>query len=345
MSYQHSDEQADPRWFAKPEGADQVGSMQVGKRLRVLILGADGGDGHFHAILATNIRRWGHEAILLAAGEGGVSQKDQRMVGDILVYDMDTCLPPVVVWEDMEEEARVPAHSVGVAQWDSWPGARLVIALSSRSVSRRSLEQVGAVALLHKPFDMRYLERYLRVFQRLLTVETEERGKGREVLGHAQKAEVDQALLAPRILVADDRREVTWAIHQCLIEQSHRRYDYEVREVHDGLELLEQCLTWHPHCVVTDLLMPWLNGYQVMRCLSDCSVQPMPAFVVISALMQHEIPVDRSYLRNQVVRYVSKPFELEALLTVIEQTLPGDRANFQGRENPGTAPGREGCVR
>lgn len=323
MSCQYTNGEEDPLRLMEP--AEVASFTQTGKRLRILILETGKEDRAFHTILAANIRHWGYEAVLLDAEEARSTQEGQQVVGDILVYDLDTLLPPMIVWGDIEEEVPFPTHFARVARRDNWPLVRLVIALSSRSISRRSLEQVGAVALLHKPFDMRYLERYLRVFQKLLSAEGEEKevsqrnGQTRPL--RACKDETDQALLARRILVADDCRDITWAIHQCLIEQDHQRYHYEVREAHDGLALLEQYLAWRPHCVVTDLLMPWLNGYQVMRCLADCTVQPLPAFVVISALMQHEIPVDRSYLRDQVVYYVSKPFDVENVLAVIEQAL------------------------
>jgi CheY-like chemotaxis protein len=206
------------------------------------------------------------------------------------------------------------------------PRARLIIALGSRSVSRLSLERMGAITLLHKPFDMRHLERYLRVFQKLLYMETAPgealiiSERARQLSGDKESIEASSAMPV-RILVADDRQDVTGLIRQCLIEQQNQRYRFEVKEAHDGLELLEQCLAWRPHCVVTDLLMPWLNGSQVMRCLADSGVQPLPAFVVISALMQHEVPVGRSYLRDQVVLYVDKPFDVENLLTTVEQAL------------------------
>ena len=304
------------------------------ERLRVLILGRDEAYSHFHGSLTANIRRCGYEAVLLPVTAVDDSSIWQGMEGDVLLYDMDVSLPPVVVLDGVSSEI---TSSSGVAQASLrlvWPQVRLSIVLSSRSVSRLSLEQMGAITLLHKPFDMRDLERYLRVFQRLLYREAEagERvatlpglaGSMRFLL--AGETDVDRvASLAngghARILVADDRREVTRVVRQCLIEQESQRYHYEVREAHDGLELLEQCLIWRPHCVVTDLLMPWLNGYQVMRCLADNMVRPSPVFVVISALMQHEIPVSRSYLQDQVVLYVDKPFDVENLLTVIEQAL------------------------
>ncbi len=292
----------------------------------MLILGKDEAYDHFHGILVANIQHWGYEAVLVSASVLYDPQVRQGVEGDILLYDMDA-LPQYVVGLGSADSEKVP--SPGVTQLLDklvWPRVRLIIALGNRSVSRLSLERMGAIALLYKPFDMRHLERYLRVFQKLLYAET----TPGEVLAMSERVsflsegEESVEALSPtpaRILVADDRQDMTRMICQCLIEQSNQRYHFEVKEAHDGLELLEQCLAWRPHCVVTDLLMPWLNGYQVIRCLADSGIQPSPTFVVISALMQHEIPADHSYLRDQVILYVDKPFDVENLLAVIEQAL------------------------
>lgn len=322
MTYQYSDGQEGTAWSIRPETSRRSQAAQAGKRLRVLILGTGGIDGPLYTILAANVQRWGYEAVLLSLEGINAAGGRREIEGDILLYDMDAPLQPMIVWGDTGiEMASLSGFDQGAHQ-RIWPKVRLVIALSSRSVSRHSLEKIGAIALLHKPFDMRYLERYLRVFQKLLSTEARESEVwGRNQRPGEQREKEEEACAAPRILVADDRQEVTKTIRQCLVDQEEERYHYEVREVHDGLELLEQCLAWHPHCVVTDVLMPWLNGYQVMRCLADCTLQPMPAFVVISALMRHEIPVNRSYTREPVVLYVDKPFDVENLLTVIEQAL------------------------
>lgn len=290
---------------------------RTGKRLRVLILEAGGVDRPFYTILAANVERWGYEAVLLSTEGMSVAGGRREIEGDILLYDMDAPLQPVVVWGEAASLSEVEQ----LTSQQAWPKVRLVIALSSRSVSRHSLEKVGAIALLHKPFDMRYLERYLRVFQKLFFMESREVEAREHSWRRGKQVRTGGTLPTFRILVADDRRDVTGTIRQCLVEQGRERSCYEVREAHDGLELLEQCLLWRPHCVVTDVLMPWLNGYQVMRCLADCTLQPMPVFIVISALMQHEIPANRSYLREPVVLYVEKPFDVENLLTVIEHAL------------------------
>jgi CheY-like chemotaxis protein len=69
---------------------------------------------------------------------------------------------------------------------------------------------------------------------------------------------------------------------------------------------------------VTDLIMPWMNGYQVMRCLAG-TLCTMPGFVVMSALNQREMPGDRSYLAGRAIEYIDKPFQLDHLLTAVER--------------------------
>lgn len=306
--------------------ANTLSISEIRRRLRVLILGKEEAPDHFRSILAANVQHWGHEAVLLSAGMMSDPQAWQGIEGDILIYDMDAPLQHMVVWEYRDSGIASTTGADSIFLKPVWPQVRLIVVLSSRSVSRLSLEKMGATALLHKPFDMRDLERYLCVFQRLLFL----KAGARETSAFAEQASllpegIEEAgtasPLTARILVADDHQDVTRAICQCLIEQENQRYHYEVREVYDGLALLEQCLIWRPHCVVTDLLMPWLNGYQVMRCLADLAVQPSPAFVVISALMQHENPVTRSYLKDRAVQYVDKPFDIENLLTVVERAL------------------------
>jgi len=47
----------------------------------------------------------------------------------------------------------------------------------------------------------------------------------------------------------------------------------------------------------------------------------LPAFVVMSALTQVEAPVKRSYLEGKKVAYINKPFQIDYLLTTINQVL------------------------
>ncbi|HAE82050.1 MAG TPA: hypothetical protein DDW33_15940 [Ktedonobacter sp.] len=271
-------------------------------KLRVLIIGQH---NSFEHVLTTNIQNWGYEAIVLPSSALSGSEAE----GDILLFDLDEASRIAMGMGNERTRVRVPVKEnvaplslVGnsIKKYEQrWPHVRLKIALSSHSVSRSTLEQIGAVALLQTPFEMGRLQRYLQVLQRLLLE--------REAI-----KPLNEKL---RILVVDDDVAIASAVEQCLIFESN----YEVAVAHDGLEALEQCLDWKPHCIVTDLIMPWMNGYQVMRCLNAASLHARPAFVIMSALTQLEVPWNRSYMRGNQVAYVDKPFNIDHLLSAIEQ--------------------------
>jgi CheY-like chemotaxis protein len=217
--------------------------------------------------------------------------------GDILLYDVDASIP----FLRREDGISPSRQSIFVASGQRLQ-ASLTIALSSRSVSRSMLEQIGAVALLQMPFEMGHLQRYLSVLQRLLLTAP------RQDSGITEHEKV-------RVLVVDDDINLAHAIQQCLLYES----GYEVEVAYNGLEALEQWLDWYPECIVTDLIMPWMNGYQVMRCLAVGAEHMMPGFVVMSALPSLEGPRDRLYLEGKSVAYVDKPFHVEHLLHAIKQ--------------------------
>ncbi|MBV9230571.1 MAG: response regulator, partial [Chloroflexi bacterium] len=277
-------------------------------KLRVLVAGQQNSFVH---VLATNIRRWGHEVTVLPSmmalcGDSvrGVGDGASKIEGDVLLYDLDE------------------SHISMLMSGRDAPAARLTIALSSDSMSSTTLEKFGAVAMLQKPFEMGRLQHYLRVLQRLLLEQEEARQPAGDSLFAGQGSSdgqegpfLEESHPKIRVLVVDDDVTITNMIRNYLMLESR----YEVVVAHDGLEALEQCLDWKPHCIVTDLIMPWMNGYQVMRCLSASSLQVMPSFVIMGALAQHEIPVGRSYLQGKVVAYIDKPFAIDLLLTAIEQ--------------------------
>lgn len=295
--------------------------MEYGRRLRVLILGTGGQQDHFNRILAANIQQWGYEACILTArivpGKGGED-------GDVLLYDLDDSSQSGGL---LAENANLPFASPLQARGEEWwPRVRLMIALSSQSISRLKIEQIGAVALLHKPFEMGRLQRYLRVFDKALMDESERRfvesAHDFSTPFTAPSLLREDAMLEGnrkqvRILVVDDHVEVADTTRQCLECEPA----YGVKIANDGLEALELCISWRPHCIVTDLLMPWMNGFQVMRSLSVTISQHMPVFVVMSALTQYELPANRAYLQGKVVVFVNKPFHIDHLLDAVKQAL------------------------
>lgn len=263
--------------------------------LRVLIVAQQ---NNFRHVLSTNIQHWGYE--VLCCTSDSLLQEGQSV--SILAK-----LRADVVFYDLDDVSTISSFHISIDVLSLFGDRKqFLIALSSRSVSRRTLEGIGAIALVQKPFEMGRLARYLRVLQLLLYPRIT-----RPCTNGAIACE------RIRILVVDDDVNIASAIRQCLTADGETVFDVAV--AYDGLDALEQCLDWQPQCIVTDLIMPLMNGYQVMRCLAIGGANFMPAFVVMSALTQEEASLDASCVVSQSVAYVNKPFHIEQLLAAIQQ--------------------------
>ena len=276
--------------------------MEPFQPLRVLIIGQQ---NNFHHVLSTNIQHWGYDVTWCSSNALWQEEQQNTLAmwqADVLLYDLDD----TVDVSSFNTSADVLSVHKDRKQF--------LIALSSRSISRRTLEHMGAVALLQKPFEMGRLSRYLHVLQQLRYPQV--------VRTHN---DVDVIYERIRILVVDDDVNIASVIRQCLIADGETVFDVAV--AHDGLDALEQCLHWQPHCIVTDLIMPLMNGYQVMRCLAIGVARFTPAFVVMSALTQVEASIDVLYGASQAVAYVNKPFHIEQLLAAIQQVCLIDQSS------------------
>ena len=272
--------------------------MEQCQPLRVLIVGQQ---NNFTHVLSTNIQHWGYE--VMCCSPETLQQKGKHKQTTLAIWQTDVLLYDL---DDVVDASKSHASS-DVLHVLKEGRKHLLIALSSCSVSRRTLERMGAVALLQKPFEMGRLARYLRVLHQLLRPHVQPQAP--------KDAHVPQEMI--RILVVDDDVNIAYVIRQCLTIDVETVFDVAI--AHDGLDALEQCLYWQPHCIVTDLIMPLMNGYQVMRCLAVGTMQFVPAFVVMSALTQLEAPVNAGYLAGKTVAYVNKPFHIDNLLAAIQQ--------------------------
>lgn len=118
--------------------------------------------------------------------------------------------------------------------------------------------------------------------------------------------------MAGRILVCDDERFVRWALAEHL-----RGSGYRVFEASNGQEALDIVDRSSPDAILLDLVMPKMDGFQVIRHLKDLYVDT-PIFV-ISGFGQSSANNMASELG--VSGFVRKPFRLNEIDNLLENAF------------------------
>ncbi|HEX7737773.1 MAG TPA: response regulator [Ktedonobacteraceae bacterium] len=125
-----------------------------------------------------------------------------------------------------------------------------------------------------------------------------------------------------KVLVIDDNPTIVELIKYAVNLQG----TYEVSVAYDGVQGLERIDLEQPDCVIIDVKMPRMDGYQLVRCLrGDTRTADIP-LIILSALARTEDQM--TGLLSGVDEYLTKPFKPSALNAAIERVLlltPGER--------------------
>lgn len=119
------------------------------------------------------------------------------------------------------------------------------------------------------------------------------------------------------IAVVDDEDTVRRALERVL-----RASGMQVVTFRGGSELLHALQTFSPQCIVLDLHMPSLSGFDVLEALKQ--VPARPAIVVVTG---HDSPEARArVLTSGASAYLTKPVDDEMLLSEIASAVAGTGA-------------------
>lgn len=114
------------------------------------------------------------------------------------------------------------------------------------------------------------------------------------------------------VLVVEDsivsRRVLSKALHEL---------GHQVIEAVNGLEALEVAHHQRPDCIVLDLLIPELNGFEVLENLTQ-EISPIPTIVITADIQKTS---RQMCLDKGAIAVLNKPFVLESLQMALLEAL------------------------
>src|SRR4051794_23173856 len=115
-----------------------------------------------------------------------------------------------------------------------------------------------------------------------------------------------------KILAVDDERHIVR-----LVEVNLQRAGYEVVTAYDGREALEKVKSENPDLVVLGVMMPYMDGFEVLKTLkADPSTAEIP--VIMLTAKAQDADVFRGW-QSGVDCYLTKPFNPMELLTFVKR--------------------------
>jgi DNA-binding NtrC family response regulator len=115
-------------------------------------------------------------------------------------------------------------------------------------------------------------------------------------------------------LIADDEFLIRWFLRQALSQEG-----YEVTVVENGKKAIEAAKTQHFDFVITDLVMPELDGWEVLEILQE--TQPSPRVIIITAHGRED--TERMVKEKGAWAYLEKPYIVEKIIGILKEARPG----------------------
>ena len=123
----------------------------------------------------------------------------------------------------------------------------------------------------------------------------------------------DSDVVKPRVLLVDDHPEIRYYIRQVLEEK------YDVQEATHGLEALDILAIQGIDLILTDLMMPWMDGFELIEAIQENEEYRKIPMLIVSARISDN---DREKaLIKGINNFIQKPFDKKELALRISNLL------------------------
>lgn len=124
--------------------------------------------------------------------------------------------------------------------------------------------------------------------------------------------------MAPKILIVEDDSNIS---NLLFISLSGRGYDLYTAS--DGQEALERMGELKPDLLITDVMMPRMNGYQLVHTLTQERYDiPTPKIIILTSRTDEEDV--KKGLKVGADMYIPKPFDVQEIPQRVKELLSGE---------------------
>ena len=122
-----------------------------------------------------------------------------------------------------------------------------------------------------------------------------------------------------KILIIDDDR-----INQKILSQSLKNKGYDVLSLFDPRQCFEQIVGYKPDLILLDILMPGLNGFDLLKMMKEKSIIPGIPVIVLTALSQ-EANVDQVLELGAEEYWLKTDYDTSQLAEKISKKLDSNK--------------------
>jgi DNA-binding NtrC family response regulator len=115
-----------------------------------------------------------------------------------------------------------------------------------------------------------------------------------------------------RVLIVDDEADSRDALAELT-----QRWGYDVQTASDGTEALRRAIEWHPDVILSDLVMPNMDGLWLLRALRA----ELPECPVVLLTGRGTIETAVQAIKEGAHDFIEKPLEVARLRLVLERAL------------------------
>ena len=134
------------------------------------------------------------------------------------------------------------------------------------------------------------------------------------MVGHATREGVLIEQKRARVLIVEDEADLAW-VEQFNLEEE----GYEVQVAPEGRTAIEQLALFAPHVMVLDVMLPYVDGWEVLAKTKELPHHQRPKVIVVSAVagVGDQIQADNMWVGS----FLAKPFDMDELVRLVGQVL------------------------